>query len=153
MRSNGFAIRAVVTAAAVSSTMVSSGIRPAVATRPKLPERRHIQTARMALVHHVGQQITIADHGFARGHSPAGSPLRPFVVRGHVEEHFGPAIDVQVMPVEEQTAHGLAQAARCPDRGRLPPLAPPAQPIAKPLDLRRFPRAVAAVDGKEHGRC
>ena len=150
MRSSWRWIRAAAASVGMSSTIVRSGISPPVATRPTLPERRHVQAAGVALVDDIGQQVAVADDGLARGQRGPDQLLDQLGPGGHVEEHFAAAIDVQVVALEEHLADGLAQggAARVAAGDHLVALL--SEPLAKQCDLGRFSGAVAAVDGEKH---
>ena len=74
-----------------------------------LPKRGHVQPAAVALVDHVGQQVAIAHHGLAllqRRPDHFFDHLRP---GGHVEEHLAAAVDVQIVPIQQDAADRLAQ--------------------------------------------
>ncbi len=100
-----------------------------------LPKSLDVEATAIALVNHVGQQVSIGDDDFAslqRRPYEFGSQLRSSC---HVEEHFASSPDGQVMPMEQQIANRLAQ--RCAARvaagdHRLPLLA---KPLAKEVDL------------------
>ena len=99
------------------------------------PNFVHVEPAGVGLIDHVGQQEPIGNDGPSRGQRRANHLFHQLSPGGHVKEHLAAAVDVQVVPVQEQAADRLAQrrASRIAASDNLAALLP--QPLDEQGDL------------------
>ena len=100
-----------------------------------LPQGLDVQPAAVALIDHVGQQVSVGNDDFAGFKRWPDHFCHQLRAGRHVEEHFASPSDGQVVPVKQQIPNRLAQGrtARIATGNHRVSLV--AKPLAEEVDL------------------